>query len=277
MNVLRYAAFSDGTSGGNPAGVFLADALPSPDEMQKIAAEIGYSETVFAAREGDGHWRTRYFAPDIEVPFCGHATLALGAALAENVGAGSYLLRLNDTEITVEAHVARDVFRAALQSHPTRSLPADDACVSAACELFSLAVSDLEPKIPPAIAEAGATHLIIGLASRDALSRALPYDLDRGQALMKKWGLGTICLVTPVSDRDFAVRNAFAAGGVLEDPATGAAAAALAGYLRDLNWNHGNCIAIAQGDDMGIPCRIKAELSSVPNSSIRIAGTVRPI
>ena len=49
--------------------------------MQRIAAEVGYSETAFAMRDGD-RWRVRYFSPEAEVPFCGHATIALGAALA---------------------------------------------------------------------------------------------------------------------------------------------------------------------------------------------------
>ncbi|MEQ5872092.1 PhzF family phenazine biosynthesis protein [Sagittula sp. NFXS13] len=275
MNILRYAAFTDGPSGGNPAGVLLADALPSPEEMQGIAAEVGYSETVFAAREADGHWRTRYFAPDTEVPFCGHATLALGAALAEHVAPGSYALRLNQDEITVEARHANGLVRAALQSPETESRTADESCVRAVCKLFSLVANDLDARIPPSIAYAGATHLILGLASRSALSRAIPYDLERGRALMEEWGLGTICLVTATAEQAFAVRNAFAAGGVLEDPATGAAAAAFAGYLRDLGWPHGNRIEISQGDDMGSASRIRAEFSSEPQSSIRISGTVR--
>lgn len=59
MNVLKIAAFSDGDAGGNPAGVVLADALPADAEMQRIAAEVGFSETAFAAPAGPG-WRVRY-------------------------------------------------------------------------------------------------------------------------------------------------------------------------------------------------------------------------
>jgi len=101
MHVQRIAAFSDGDTGGNPAGVALCPHLPSVEQMQAVAAEIGYSETVFAAPDGDG-WRARYFAPEMEVPFCGHATIALGAALALAHGDGIFKLYLNDTSITVE-------------------------------------------------------------------------------------------------------------------------------------------------------------------------------
>jgi predicted PhzF superfamily epimerase YddE/YHI9 len=119
--VQRIAAFSDGTQGGNPAGVWIGEALPPAATMQRIAHEIGYSETAFAAPLGDG-WRVRYFSPESEVPFCGHATIALGAALAASHGDGVYPLALNDAAITVEGRrsITPDgavLTSAALQSH----------------------------------------------------------------------------------------------------------------------------------------------------------------
>ncbi|TIM62386.1 MAG: PhzF family phenazine biosynthesis protein, partial [Mesorhizobium sp.] len=101
MDVLRIAAFSDGNSGGNPAGVVIGEVLPDAADMQRVAAEVGFSETAFAAREGDG-WRVRYFSPESEVPFCGHATIALGAALVRKFGDGIFKLLLNQAAITVE-------------------------------------------------------------------------------------------------------------------------------------------------------------------------------
>ena len=49
MIIHRLAAFSNGSEGGNPAGVVIADELPSRSEMQRIAKDVGYSETAFAA------------------------------------------------------------------------------------------------------------------------------------------------------------------------------------------------------------------------------------
>ncbi len=68
---------------------------------------------------------------------------------------------------------------------------------------------------------------------------------------------------------------AFASGRVFEDPATVAAVAAFAGCLRDLEWSHGGRIEIFQGDDMGVPSHIAAEIGSPPGTPIRISGTVR--
>lgn len=63
MCVQRIAAFSDGDAGGNPAGVVIADVLPPDSEMQRVAAEVGFSETAFAIPLDDG-WRVRYFSPN---------------------------------------------------------------------------------------------------------------------------------------------------------------------------------------------------------------------
>lgn len=81
MEVQRIVAFADGSRSGNPAGVVLCEALPNDDVRQAVAADVGYSATAFAGL-GDSGWRLRYFAPEVEVDFCGHATIALGAALA---------------------------------------------------------------------------------------------------------------------------------------------------------------------------------------------------
>lgn len=105
MNVQRIAAFSSEGGGGNPAGIVLLDEAASEADMRRIAAKVGYSETAFAVPVpgADRTWRVRYFSPESEVPFCGHATIALGAALSERDGPGTYILKLNEAAITVTA------------------------------------------------------------------------------------------------------------------------------------------------------------------------------
>lgn len=273
MDVLRISAFSDGTTGGNPAGVSITSQLPDAATMQALAHEVGFSETAFAAPDGDG-WRVRYFSPESEVPFCGHATIALGAALAMRQGDGVFALTLNDADITVEGQRDGATISAALQSPPTRSAAADPALLASALSLFDLTDKDLDPRLPPAFAEAGATHLVLALTDRDRLA-AMSYDLDAGRALMRQHGLVTISLVYAETPRLFHARNPFASGGVYEDPATGAAAAALGGYLRDQGWPHAGAIDIVQGEDMGARSRLRAEITPEPGASIRVSGTAR--
>ena len=124
MDVQRIAAFSTGFIGGNLASVTLCDAHAAVEQMQAIAAKVGLSETAFAARAGSD-WRVRYFAPETEVPVCGHATIALGAALAVAYGDGTFALRLNEARITVEGRRTGPTLAGALQSPATRSAPAD--------------------------------------------------------------------------------------------------------------------------------------------------------
>ena len=224
MDVIRLSAFSDGVAGGNPAGVLINTALPSTEDMQRIAAEVGYSETAFAAPQGD-QWRVRYFAPESEVPFCGHATIALGAALAEQTGDGKFSLILNDAEISVVGAKGADGYEATLSSPPTKSHPADPQLVEAALGLFGYDQADLDERIPPALAAAGAQFLVIALKKRERL-RDMAYDLDAGKKLMRDAGIITIDLVHAESNQLFHARNPFASGGVYEDPASGAACAA---------------------------------------------------
>ena len=144
--------------------------------MRRIAAEVGYSETAFAMPMGDS-WRVRYFSPESEVPFCGHATIALGAALAQQQGDGVFPLILNNAEITVEGRRDGDAVSAALQSPPTRSEPISDALLSEVLAMFGYTCDDLNPDLPPARAHGGADHLVLTLNSREALA-AMHYDLD---------------------------------------------------------------------------------------------------
>ncbi|WP_198083317.1 PhzF family phenazine biosynthesis protein [Variovorax sp. E3] len=274
MNVLKIAAFSDGETGGNPAGVVIAHALPSAAQMQATAAEVGFSETAFAARTDDGRWRVRYFAPQSEVPFCGHATIALGAALAMQHGDGVFPLTLNHAQITVEGRREGGVVAAALQSPPTRSAAASPDMSAAAMALFDLSPDDLDPRIPVALIHGGADHVVLALKSRARLA-AMAYDFEAGRKLMAGAGLATMVLVHAEAPRLFHTRNPFASGGVYEDPATGAATAALAGYLRDLAWPHGGAIDVVQGEDMGMLSKLHADIPPAPGSSIRVSGTAR--
>lgn len=276
MDIQRIAAFSDGKSGGNPAGVVLLDEMPSDTKMQNLAAEVGYSETVFSVKQANGKWRTRYFSPETEVPFCGHATIALGAYLAQEHGEARYELVLNDAEIAVEGFSARGQYSASLYSPPTHSKELTNAQTSPVLDLFGLSRAQLNSRILPARIHAGADHFVICLRDRKDLKR-MSYDLDEGREFMRKHEIVTIMLVYINDDQLFDVRNAFASGGVLEDPATGAAAAAFSGYLRDIKWPHENKIKIIQGEDMGQRSVLKAEFSDEVGSAIKVSGTTRKI
>ena len=254
--VLRYAAFTDTPTGGNPAGVVLDAAGLSDAEMLKIAADVGYSETAFV--DGDD---IRYFSPLAEVPFCGHATIATGVAIAERRGAGE--LAFNTRSGGVPVLTRRDDqgrVTATLTSVPPRVEPLADADLDELLAALRWAADDLDLALSPRVGYAGAFHPVLGASTRERLA-ALDYDFDRLGALMAARDWTTVQLVWREAEDRFHSRNPFPPGGVVEDPATGAAAAALGAYLREEGLvTPPATITILQGQDLGRPGRLLVDI-----------------
>lgn len=74
----RYTAFASSPDGDNPTGIWIADVLPDSGTMQRVAVEVGFSETAFVAPAVGPDRTVRYYSPEAEVSFCGHATIATG-------------------------------------------------------------------------------------------------------------------------------------------------------------------------------------------------------
>ena len=227
----KYAAFTSDPAGGNPAGVWIGDELPDPSEMQRIAADVGFSETAFVAPATGSERRVRYFSPEMEVPFCGHATIATGVVLADSDGDGVFRLDTPAGVIPVSV-TSRDGEReAALTSATPQHEAASDKLLDDALAALDWSRDDLDRNIPPVVAFAGASHLVLAAKTRARLDD-LDYDFDALKSIMLREDLITLQLIWRENDALFHSRNPFPVGGVIEDPATGAAAAALGGYLR---------------------------------------------
>ena len=263
MEILRYAAFTTDPAGGNPAGVVL-DATGLDDaEMQRIAAEVGYSETAFLF-PAMAIPAIRYFSPLAEVPFCGHATIATAVA------AGPGRLRLESSVGPIDVTIADGA--ATLRSVPpaTKDIPAD--LVAELLAALRWDAADLDPALPVRAAYAGAWHPIVAAATRGRLA-ALDYDEPALGALMAKHDWTTIDLVWRESPTEFHARNPFPPGGVYEDPATGAAAAAFGGYLRELGLVEVPAtVRIHQGHDMGRPSLVTVGLDADPGTGVAVTG-----
>jgi PhzF family phenazine biosynthesis protein len=277
--VLRYTAFDLDGSGGNPAGVVL-DARGMDDRrMQQIAAEVGFSETAFLMNEGadERRLRMRYFSPLAEVPFCGHATIATAVALAERQGIGNLRLVTSVGEVKVETRLADGRILATLTSVAPAVDEIDDADLAAALTALRWNLEELDPTLPPRIASAGNDHLVLAASSRARLAR-LDYDMEALGSLMALRCWTTVHLVWRETKTIFHARDPFPPGGVVEDPATGAAAAAFGGYLRSLELVTPPArIIIHQGEDMGRPSRLLVDVPPGNSSGIKVSGTASPI
>ncbi|MFI8997367.1 PhzF family phenazine biosynthesis isomerase [Streptomyces sp. NPDC053542] len=274
VTVLRYAAFTSHPGGGNPAGVVLDAAPLSEQQMLAIAAEVGYSETAFVTfgDEKRRRFTLRYFSPLAEVAFCGHATVATAVALAERHGPGELVFDTPAGEINVETTADDDgAVRATLTSVPTRSRPALAAEVDAALSALRWDRADLDAALPPHVAFAGNEHLILAAASRARLAD-LDYDFEALAGVMRTYGWTTVHLVWRENEDHFHARDPFPVGGVTEDPATGAAAAAFGGYLRTLGLAPtAGVLTIRQGEDMGRPSDLTVEVNP-HHTRVRVTG-----
>ncbi|MEU3406398.1 PhzF family phenazine biosynthesis isomerase [Streptomyces sp. NPDC006670] len=278
MDLLRYVAFSTDPLGGNPAGVVLDATGIDEATMAATAAEVGYSETAFVVPRQNGELDIRYFSPQNEVPFCGHATIATAVAHAERYGVGELLLHTGAGPVPVTTSAGPDgAVVATLVSVAPRTAEITEADLAELLAALRWSAADLDPALPPRAAYAGAWHPVIAAASRERLSD-LDYDMTALGALMARRDWTTITLVRRESPTVFHTRNPFPPGGVVEDPATGAASAALGGYLRSLGLVEVPAVlTVHQGVDMGRPSLITVGVPADPTAGIEVTGTAVPI
>lgn len=227
-------AFTRERFAGNRAG-FVADAdALSPETMLAVAAEVNASETAFLHKAGDADFRLRFFTPEVEVPFCGHAfvgavhaMISMGAIkpegdfarIAVRTGAG-----LNPVDIVredgwwrIDMYQAKPAFRP--DPHPA------DAVASA----LGTGVETVTGGVETGLAYTGLWHLMVNVPSEEALY-ALKPDFAKLKGLNAEAGAHTthVYSLTP----DGPVCRSFApAVGVDEDPVTGSAMGALGAYL----------------------------------------------
>jgi trans-2,3-dihydro-3-hydroxyanthranilate isomerase len=281
MREYRYCTcdvFTDRVFGGNPLAV-LVDAQGLADaEMQAIAREFNFSETTFVTPAFDSSHtaRVRIFTPGGELPFAGHPTVGTAFVLASTGTAdGDLVFEEGVGPVPVRIDRAGDgrVVCCTLTAARLPELgptPPDRAAIAA---MLGLAEADLTG--PAECWSCGVDFLFIPLASAEALTRAR-LDLGRWRSALDNYVTQNVYPFAQVDDSIWRARM-FAPGlGVPEDPATGSAAAALAGWLASksgissgtLNWE------IRQGDEVGRPSRIflAADLERGAPTAVRVGG-----
>lgn len=272
--ILRLSTFPFEGTGGNPAGVVLEAQDLSDSQMQEIALAVGYSETVFLTSENENRSRVRYFSPELEVDFCGHATIAAGVALGEVLGPGEYVFETNTGEVTVRVAETPTGFTAELTSNTGRVSELGTENLARLLEVFGWQESVLAKGFVPVIANAGNSHPVLVLSSVEILQH-LDYDFEALKLICRENNWPTVQLVAEESAGVWRSRNPFAFGGVYEDPATGSAALAFGVYLRESGKaKASDSFIIKQGFEMGQPCLLNvfvgSDFCSVSGSAIQI-------
>jgi PhzF family phenazine biosynthesis protein len=205
-------AFTTRRFSGNPAAVMVLDHFPDDALLQAIAAENNLAETAFLVPEA-GNYRLRWFTPRVEVPLCGHATLASGAVVMERLEPSRTRVTFHSASGPLEVTRTHSGYSMDLPARLTRSVSPPpqlgDALGAPALEVvadefnYTVLLKD-EPTLrglEPDIA---------------AIAR-----LDRG---------GVIVTAPGAAEYDFVSRFFTPAKGIAEDPVTGSAHCALVPY-----------------------------------------------
>ncbi|SNR62197.1 PhzF family isomerase [Flavobacterium sp. ov086] len=223
---------------GNPAGVVVnADGLKD-SEMQQIARELNNSETafLFSPDSDDCDGVIRYFSPTIEVPICGHATIAAMYAKALEDNLDSCVLKMK-TKIGIlpfEIIKKEDDYQILMtQGSFELSTTFDRDTEKRMVEALGLDYDDIDTRCPIQIASTGHSKVMIGIKSREKLN-ALSPKYNHLTELSAQINCNGYFVFTFDSDNEdiLTYGRMFAPSiGINEDPVTGNANGPLGGYL----------------------------------------------
>ena len=268
--------FTDRRFGGNPLAVVL-DARGIDDAtMQSVAREFNYSETTFVLPPADpAHAaRVRIFTPGGELPFAGHPTVGTAFALASlgRIGPGErdivFEEAVGPVPVSIDRHADGSIHGCTLTTAQSPELVEVIEDLAGAAAMLGLAASAVPSR--PEVWSCGVPFLVVPLATVDALSAAR-LDLERWQALLGDRSTQKLYPVARNGETSWRARM-FAPGlGVAEDPATGSAAAALAGWLAEHAGNDGpQNWEIQQGLEMGRPSAIALSYDQTGGTARRV-------
>lgn len=284
--------FTERRFGGNPLAVFPEAAGLDDAQMQALAREFNFSETTFVLPPDNPQHtaKVRIFTPNTELPFAGHPNVGTGYVLACRGVSAAEHFTFEELAGLVRVHIARDgdgaPSGARISAPHSLSLGIQIAEETvAACA--GLAPEDIDTTAhPPLVASVGISFVIAELRGLEALSRASP-DLAAFRAAAGQFDeLGGHFSLHLYVRRDgdatrLRTRMFAPLGGILEDPATGSANAALAALLTSLAPGENVDLAydIEQGIEMGRPSRLLAAARKTGEGPVMatVAGGCVPV
>jgi trans-2,3-dihydro-3-hydroxyanthranilate isomerase len=248
--------FTDIPLEGNQLGVFTDGRSFSAEDMQRLAREMSFSETVFVLPpEGDGDVRIRIFTPARELPFAGHPVLGTAFVVGAALGRDAIGLETEAgvVSLELERRDGRPVFGRMRQPVPAWRPYEHEA------ELLA-ALGVRRSGLPVEAYQNGPLHVYVELGSEEAVAALRP----NLAALAELSPTTTSCFAG--AGRRWKTRVFCPADGVPEDPATGSAAGPLAVHLARhgrIAW--GEQIEIRQGEEIGRPSVLHARAEGSPD------------
>jgi trans-2,3-dihydro-3-hydroxyanthranilate isomerase len=289
LKFCTYDVFTDHRFGGNPLAVFL-DVPELPTEfMQDVAREFNLSETVFVVkpRNSGATRRLRIFTPSRELPFAGHPTIGAAYALVEEGLAGisgiSGRFLLEEEVGLVPIDVRRQAngtwfVQLTAAKLPEQGPPAPP--VAELARLLGVAESDILHDADCAeFYSCGVPYLFVPLRNREVL-RNVTVDLASSRkvaAIVGAFQMYAFSYDPEREESDIRARMFMQEFGIVEDPATGSAAAAFAGYLAKRSWHKEGTLkwTLEQGFEMRRPSLlyVEADIANGAVTAVRVGGT----
>ena len=288
MNFTYYTAdvFTDKRFCGNQLVDFPNAVGLDSEQMQAIAREFNFSETVFAFQPEDGRntKRLRIFTPGAEVPFAGHPTMGAACVLAASGditvnGQAAIIFEEGVGNIPVTVKIEDGQLYAEFTTAKTAEFWPCEAAIHELADILSLSVSDINVEKYPLLATScGLPFLFIPVKSLQAMQQIRINQSKWTSIMHNEWEqqLYLFTKETVNEECDFHARMFAADLGFGEDPATGSAAAAFAGYLGKLpTIPEGQItLSVEQGLEMCRPSKIfiRAEKNNGVATDIRVGG-----
>ncbi|QLG39053.1 PhzF family phenazine biosynthesis protein [Paenibacillus sp. E222] len=263
IEVSTLHAFSDKPLGGNPAGVVLQAEHLSDSQMQKIARQVGFSETAFVMPSDQADFKVRYFTPSDEVDLCGHATIALFYLMKAQhiVDVGVYTLETLAGILEVVVQNNGEVYLSQTLPEFGELIDRQDIADS-----LSISTHDLHAELPVQIVSTGLRDILIAVNHVDVLSKIIP-DLQLIAKMSKAnhvVGYHVFALEPDEESTLAECRNFAPLYDIPEESATGTSNGALLCYLHKYNQlsdPHDTTYTIRQGYTMDRPSEIRARLT----------------
>ncbi|MFJ7731727.1 PhzF family phenazine biosynthesis protein [Lysinibacillus sp. NPDC097231] len=283
IRVYHVDAFTTEKFSGNTAGVVLDAEKLSEDEMQSIAKELNLPETVFLlpSNTEDIDYKVRYFTPTEEINFCGHATVGLTWLLATEFGLAEKMdgvaLETNIGKVPVVWHRDNGKVINVEMTQVTPRTQDINIDLTELSRLIGINSKRIDLTYPIKLANTGVWHLLVPIKDQIDIDNAVP-DLAALAKHNKEHNISTTHLYTFTNLKEYELYTRdFAPGiGIPEDPVTGAANGALAGFLfleGVIPQDEITYLKIAQGDAIGRPGTLYVTV--IPNELkpvIKVAG-----
>ncbi|MDR6881210.1 PhzF family phenazine biosynthesis protein [Bacillus sp. 3255] len=294
VTVHHYDAFSQIPNKGNPAGVVLTGEALTADEMQRIAAQVGFNETAFPLKSDKADLRIRFFTPGHEINLCGHATMATIYAMhARGLLNGQTELTIETGAGVLPVHIqAADPAPAEAEARRTdggviirmqQAPPQFQAFHGSMGDLaasMGITEDDIETSLPTVYGSTGTWTLLVPVKSLAAFRAMKPVN-EQFPAVLKEMPRASVhpfCLAAYDARAHMHARHFSSPySGTVEDPVTGTASGVMgAYYAKYIERTTGSLLSLTveQGHEIGRDGRIGVSVDTRREPwEIAITGT----